>query len=256
MKTSQTAPDLLEQRTQWTSPVAFVPTMGALHQGHVSLFEKARETVGENGTVVASIFVNPLQFDRPEDLKNYPQTLAADLEDCRAHGVDHVFHPNAADFYAKDHSIQVLEKKLATRLCGASRPGHFDGVCTVVLKLFNLVRPDCAVFGKKDYQQLAIIRRLIRDLSLEVKIIAADTFREKDGLAMSSRNRNLTAEHRADAPRLRKALLAAQNLAVTVNVIPNATSRPLAINCKELRRASGSTILSFFRAILCNRSPR
>lgn len=189
--------------------------MGALHPGHASLFQKARETVGEKGTVVASIFVNPLQFDRPEDLQNYPQTLATDLEECRQQGVDHVFHPTAADFYAKNHSIQVLEKKLATHLCGASRPGHFDGVCTVVLKLFNLVQPNFAVFGKKDYQQLAIIRRMIRDLSLDIEIVAADTFREEDGLAMSSRNRNLTLEHRADAPRLRKALLAAHNLAVT-----------------------------------------
>ena len=215
MKTSPTASDLLEQRESWPHPVAFVPTMGALHEGHVSLFQKAREAVGKQGTVVTSIFVNPLQFDRAEDLQNYPQTLVADLDDCRAHGVDHVFHPSAADFYAQDHSIQVLEKKLATHLCGASRPGHFDGVCTVVLKLFNLVKPDFAVFGKKDYQQLAIIRRMIRDLSLDVEIVAAETYREKDGLAMSSRNRNLTAGHRADAARLRKALLAAQNLAVT-----------------------------------------
>ena len=200
MKTSQTAVELANHRANWSGKIAFVPTMGALHPGHVSLFQKARETVGESGTVVASIFVNPLQFDRPEDLQNYPQTLDADLDDCRAHGVDHVFHPTAADFYAKDHSIQVLEKKLATHLCGASRPGHFDGVCTVVLKLFNLVKPDFAVFGKKDYQQLAIIRRMIRDLSLDVEIIAADTFREEDGLAMSSRNRNLTPEQRADAP--------------------------------------------------------
>lgn len=189
--------------------------MGALHEGHLSLFRRAREAVGVSGTVVASIFVNPLQFDRPGDLKNYPRTLDDDLAFCRQEGVDHVFHPNAAEFYAPDHSIQVLEKSLAQHLCGATRPGHFDGVCTVVLKLFNLVAPDFAVFGKKDYQQLAIIRRMVRDLSLRVEIIAAETFREQDGLAMSSRNRNLTADDRADAPRLRKALLAAQNLAVT-----------------------------------------
>ncbi|WP_411845213.1 pantoate--beta-alanine ligase [Roseibacillus persicicus] len=215
MKTSTNASELLSFQSEWSSPVAFVPTMGALHEGHLSLFRRAREAVGVSGTVVASIFVNPLQFDRPGDLKNYPRTLDDDLAFCRQEGVDHVFHPNAAEFYAPDHSIQVLEKSLAQHLCGATRPGHFDGVCTVVLKLFNLVAPDFAVFGKKDYQQLAIIRRMVRDLSLRVEIIAAETFREQDGLAMSSRNRNLTADDRADAPRLRKALLAAQNLAVT-----------------------------------------
>ncbi|GHC58287.1 pantoate--beta-alanine ligase [Roseibacillus persicicus] len=215
MKTSTNASELLSFQSEWSSPVAFVPTMGALHEGHLSLFRRARESVGDSGTVVASIFVNPLQFDRPGDLKNYPRTLDDDLAFCRQEGVDHVFHPNAAEFYAPDHSIQVLEKSLAQHLCGATRPGHFDGVCTVVLKLFNLVAPDFAVFGKKDYQQLAIIRRMVRDLSLRVEIIAAETFREQDGLAMSSRNRNLTADDRADAPRLRKALLAAQNLAVT-----------------------------------------
>jgi pantoate--beta-alanine ligase len=129
--------------------------------------------------------------------------------------VDHLFHPGRGEFYAPNHSIHVTEQSLARHLCGATRPGHFDGVCTVVLKLLNLVAPDYAFFGKKDYQQLAIIRRLVRDLSIPVTISACETLREEDGLAMSSRNRNLNCEQRGDAPRLRKALLAAESLAPT-----------------------------------------
>ena len=189
--------------------------MGALHVGHLSLIRLAREKVGPTGTVVVSIFVNPLQFDRKGDLTNYPRTLDEDLRLCEQEGVDYVFRPSTAEFYQPDHSIQVREESLAQTLCGASRPGHFDGVCTVVLKLFNHVQPDYAVFGKKDYQQLAIIRRLVRDLAIPVTILAGETYREEDGLALSSRNRNLTAEQRADAPRLRRALLAAQSLAIT-----------------------------------------
>ena len=215
MRTSQSISELLESQQHWTQPVALVPTMGALHEGHLSLFRKAREAVGPRGTVVASIFVNPLQFDRPEDLTSYPRTLDADLAFCQQEGVDHLFHPSAADFYSQDHSLIVLEQSLAAHLCGATRPGHFDGVCTVVLKLFNVTNPDYAIFGKKDYQQLAIIKRMVRDLSVRIQLIGAETFRAEDGLAMSSRNVNLTAENRADAPRIRKALLAAQSLAVT-----------------------------------------
>lgn len=220
--------------------------MGALHEGHLSLFRRAREAVGDSGTVVASIFVNPLQFDRPGDLKGYPRTPDEDLAFCQQEGVDHVFHPNVEDFYAPDHSIQVLEKKLAQHLCGATRPGHFDGVCTVVLKLFNLVQPDYAVFGKKDYQQLAIIRRLVRDLSLRVEIVAAETFRERDGLAMSSRNLNLTAEDRADAPRLRKALIAAENLAVTGERSPD---KYLATARHQLKGAPDSFQLDYLELV-------
>ncbi|MDP0490725.1 MAG: pantoate--beta-alanine ligase [Verrucomicrobiota bacterium JB023] len=199
-------------RTHWTRPLAFVPTMGALHQGHLDLIDLARQTAGHEGTVVVSIFVNPLQFDRKEDLASYPQTLDHDLELCRSKGVNFVYHPLAEDFYAPDHSIHVHEKSLSRHLCGASRPGHFDGVCTVVLKLLNTVRPDYAIFGKKDYQQLAIIKRLVRDLSLHVQIVGAETTREDDGLALSSRNRNLTEAQRADAPRIRRSLLAARQL--------------------------------------------
>lgn len=246
MKTTTTNADLVKARTSWAKPIAFVPTMGALHEGHLSLFRQAREEVGARGTVVASVFVNPLQFDRASDLADYPRTLEEDLTLCEREGVDHVFHPQATDFYSDDHSIQVLEKQLTRHLCGASRPGHFDGVCTVVLKLLNLVQADLAVFGKKDYQQLAIIRRLVRDLSLSVRIVGAETFREGDGLAMSSRNRNLTPAARADAPRLRKALLAAQNLAVTGERDP---ATYLATASHQLRAAPGSFRLDYLQLV-------
>lgn len=246
MRTTQTIPQLREDRRHWTSPVVLVPTMGALHEGHLSLFRKAREVAGGSGTVVASIFVNPLQFDRKSDLSSYPRTLEADLDCCREEGVDHVFTPSAADFYHPDHSILVLEKSLSNHLCGQSRPGHFDGVCTVVLKLFNAIQPEIAVFGKKDYQQLAIIRRMTRDLSLEIEIIGAETFREKDGLAMSSRNVNLTAQDRADSPRLRKALLAAQSLAVTGERDPQ---KYLASARHQLRSAPESFRLDYLELV-------
>lgn len=221
MKLSSTIPALQTARRSWTRPVAFVPTMGALHGGHLALIRQARESVGIDGTVVTSIFVNPLQFDRQADLAAYPEPLDEDLAKCEAAGVDHLFHPTSEAFYAADHSIAVTEQSLAKHLCGRSRPGHFDGVCTVVLKLLNLVAPQFAVFGKKDYQQLAIIRRLVRDLAVPVEVLAGETFREPDGLAMSSRNRNLSNPHRQDASRLRRALLAAQSLAVTGERDPN-----------------------------------
>ena len=211
-------PTLQELRTSLADcprPIALVPTMGALHEGHLSLFQQARARVGSGGTVVVSIFVNPLQFDRKSDLESYPRTLESDLDLCEKEGVDVVFHPNAAEFYSPNHSILVLEKSLSHTLCGSSRPGHFDGVCTVVLKLLNAVQPQVAIFGKKDYQQLAIIRRMTRDLTLDLEVLGSETFRETDGLAMSSRNVNLSSTDRADAPRLRKALLAAQSLART-----------------------------------------
>lgn len=196
-------------------PLTFVPTMGALHEGHRQLLRAAREKAGPKGTVVASIFINPIQFDRPEDLKNYPQPLDQDLFHCAQEGVDHVFLPQAESFYCSDRSITVTENLLTRHLCGSTRPGHFDGVLTVVLKLLNIVQPDCAVFGQKDYQQLAVIRRMVRDLNLSVSIVAYPTVREKDGLALSSRNRRLTPEQRADAPRIHRALLAARDLRVT-----------------------------------------
>ena len=190
-------------------PIILVPTMGALHPGHAALISLAREKAGPTGTVIVSIFINPIQFDRPEDLQNYPRTLEADLAVCNDHGADGVFLPEAHEMYAPDRSITILEGCLSRTLCGASRPGHFDGVCTVVMKLFALTQCHFAVFGEKDFQQLAIIRRMIRDLDLAVEIIPHPTLREPDGLAMSSRNARLTPEHRADAPRIHEALTTA-----------------------------------------------
>lgn len=193
--------------------VVLVPTMGALHAGHVALIRRAREVGGEEGLVVVSVFVNPIQFDRPGDLRMYPRPLEADLSACEEQGADGVFLPSDEEMYAGDRSVVVLEGSLSKGLCGATRPGHFDGVCTVVLKLFLLTRCMVAVFGEKDFQQLAIIRRMIRDLDVEVEIVACPTVREDDGLAMSSRNVRLNLEQRADAPRIRKALLEASSLA-------------------------------------------
>lgn len=190
--------------------VVFVPTMGALHEGHAALVREARRLAGPEGRVAVSIFVNPLQFGPNEDFSRYPRTLEADLAICAAAGADLVFSPPVDEVYSADRSIQVSESRLSRVLCGASRPGHFDGVCTVVAKLFNLVQPDDAVFGKKDYQQLAILRRLVRDLDFPVQLHGLDTVREPDGLALSSRNRYLSAEERAQAPALQAALQAAR----------------------------------------------
>lgn len=191
--------------------VVFVPTMGALHEGHATLVREARQYAGTAARVAASIFVNPLQFGPNEDFDRYPRTLESDLAMCQEAGADVVFAPAVKEVYHTDRSIQIRESSLSQVLCGASRPGHFDGVCTVVAKLFNLVQPDEAVFGKKDYQQLAIIRRLVRDLDFPVQIHGVETVRESDGLAMSSRNRYLSAAERAQAPALRAALLRARD---------------------------------------------
>jgi len=206
----------IRQLRAWTSVnrgtrCVFVPTMGALHEGHAALVRTAREIAGPGGNVLVSIFVNPLQFGPNEDFAKYPRTLIEDLSICRDNGADAIFVPKAEDLYPTDRSIQLTETSLSRRLCGASRPGHFDGVCTVVAKLFNLVQPDDAVFGKKDYQQLAIIRRLVRDLDFNLVVHGVETIREPDGLAMSSRNRYLTPEERAQAPTLRRALLQARD---------------------------------------------
>ncbi len=188
-----------------------VPTMGALHDGHAALIRAAREIAGQSGNVAVSIFVNPLQFGPGEDLAKYPRTLIEDLSLCRDNGADMIFAPKAEDLYLADRSIALRETSLSQMLCGSSRPGHFDGVCTIVAKLFNLVQCGDAVFGKKDYQQFALIRRLVRDLDFNVVLHAIDTVREADGLAMSSRNRYLSPEERTQAPALRTALLAARD---------------------------------------------
>jgi pantoate--beta-alanine ligase len=183
--------------------LGFVPTMGALHAGHASLIERARR---ECGTVVVSIFVNPLQFDRPEDLERYPRSLDADLALCDQHGVDLVFAPPVAEMYPRPMEMTIEVGKLADHLCGRYRPGHFQGVASVVLKLFGIVQPDLAYFGEKDAQQLAVVRRMVTDFNVPVRIVAVPTVRESDGLAFSSRNLRLNADDRQLAPNLYRAL--------------------------------------------------
>ncbi len=185
--------------------------MGALHAGHAALVARARRLAGPSGLVVVSIFVNPTQFGPKEDLARYPRTLSADRTLCTRSGADVIFHPSPEEMYPGDFSTWVNEETVSVALCGASRPGHFRGVTTVVLKLFTIVQPSIAVFGLKDFQQCMVIRRMVRDLNLPVRIVAVDTIREPDGLALSSRNRYLSTAERAEAPVLRKALLAARS---------------------------------------------
>ena len=200
--------------------VAFVPTMGALHAGHLALMERARAEVGPDGVLVVSVFVNPLQFGPDEDLDRYPRTLAEDLDACAAAGADVVFTPAVDEVYPHGvphdpahPQVTVDPGPLADVLEGASRPGHFRGVLTVVAKLFGLVRPDVAVFGQKDFQQLALITRMVEDLCLGIEVIGAETVREPDGLALSSRNRYLDPEQRIEAAGLSRTLFAARDAA-------------------------------------------
>lgn len=183
-----------------------VPTMGALHRGHGELIRIARDAAGKTGEVAVSIFVNPLQFAPGGDYEKYPRPEAEDDEFCRKAGVDLLFRPTAVEMYPTDFSVSVEENSLANTLEGKSRPGHFRGVCTVVAKLFHIVAPNAAVFGEKDFQQLAIIRRMVRDLNFSIEIIAAPTVREPDGLACSSRNAYLNHAERQEAPVLQRAL--------------------------------------------------
>lgn len=187
--------------------VGLVPTMGYLHEGHLSLVRRAR---AENDLVVMSIFVNPTQFAAGEDLDRYPRDLACDLRLAREEGVDVVFHPEPREMYDPEHCTWVDVEGLTEHLCGASRPGHFRGVATVVTKLFGLCRPERAYFGQKDAQQALLIRRMASDLDLGVDVVVCPIVREPDGLAMSSRNVYLTAEERAQAPTLYRALREAE----------------------------------------------
>ena len=188
-----------------------VPTMGALHTAHGELIRVAREAAGKDGEVAVSIFVNPLQFEQGSDYERYPRPEKADEEFCRSAGVDLLFRPPVEQVYPNDRSTFVEETSLSSTLEGKSRPGHFRGVCTVVAKLFNILAPDAAVFGEKDFQQLAIIRRMVDDLNFNIDIIAVPTVREDDGLACSSRNQYLNSDERKQAPVLYKALQAAAN---------------------------------------------
>lgn len=194
--------------------MVLVPTMGALHRGHGELIRIARDAAGQEGEVAVSIFVNPLQFAPGGDYEKYPRPEEVDDEFCRKAGVDILFRPSVEEMYPADFSVSVEENSLANPLEGESRPGHFQGVCTVVAKLFHILAPNAAVFGEKDFQQLAIIRRMVRDLNFAIEIIGAPTVRETDGLACSSRNEYLNVDERQQAPVLRAALLEAQRLAL------------------------------------------
>jgi len=185
--------------------------MGALHKAHGELIRVARDAAGEDGEVAVSIFVNPLQFEPGSDYQRYPRPQKADEEFCRDAAVDLLFRPSAEEIYATDRSTFVEETSLSSTLEGKSRPGHFRGVCTVVAKLFNILAPDAAVFGEKDFQQLAVVRRMVRDLNFKIDIIAVPTVRDEDGLACSSRNQYLNSDERKQATVLNKALLAAKN---------------------------------------------
>jgi pantoate--beta-alanine ligase len=188
--------------------IGLVPTLGNLHAGHLSLITAARDACR---FVVVSVFVNPTQFGPDEDFADYPRTLETDAEACRQAGVDLLFAPSAAEMYPEGFQTYVEVEQLGEPMCGASRPGHFRGVCTVVAKLLNIVRPDAAFFGQKDAQQAAIVRRMARDLDLGVEIVVCPIVRDADGLALSSRNRYLSAAQRVEALKLSRALFAARD---------------------------------------------
>ena len=206
MKVAKTIAVLRAWRKSTSNRVVLVPTMGALHAGHAALIRSARKLAGLRGSVVVSIFVNPIQFGPKEDFSAYPRPFRKDVATCRSAGADVVFAPSVEELYAPEASIMVDESRLSHALCGRSRPGHFRGVCTVVAKLLLIVQPTHAVFGEKDWQQLAILRRMVRDLNFPVKVIGHPTIREPDGLATSSRNAYLTADERSIAPLIYTAL--------------------------------------------------
>lgn len=190
--------------------IGFVPTMGALHKGHIELIKKARK---ENDIVVVSIFVNPIQFGPKEDYKKYPRPIKEDLKICKNENVEFVFYPEVEEMYPESRILTFVEvDKLQDILCGKFRPGHFRGVCTVVSKLFNIIKPHKAYFGEKDYQQLKIIQQMVRDLNFDVEIIPVNTVREEDGLAFSSRNAYLSKKQRQVANKLYEYMLYCKNL--------------------------------------------
>lgn len=193
----------LDERLADAGVISFVPTMGNLHEGHLDLVRLAR---AHGKTVVASIFVNPLQFGPNEDFQKYPRTLSEDCAKLEAVGCDVVFAPTVNELYPTPQQTEILPPPVADELCGAFRPGHFRGVATVVAKLFNIVQPAVAVFGKKDYQQLFVIRTMVQELNFPIRIVGAETVRAEDGLALSSRNGYLSEAERAEAPRLYRTL--------------------------------------------------
>lgn len=218
MKIVESISSMQQQALKWKRQgvrIGFVPTMGYLHAGHLSLVEQARKRVGKKGRVVVSIYVNPTQFGPKEDFTRYPRDLARDLRLCRSAGADVVFTPADSEMYPGKaegcYSTYVIEERLSTTMEGASRPTHFRGVTTIVAKLFNIVLPDVAVFGAKDFQQAAIIRRMTSDLNFPIEIIVAPTLRESDGLAMSSRNKYLEGGLRTQAVVLSRAIQKARS---------------------------------------------
>jgi pantoate--beta-alanine ligase len=227
VKTVAAMQRLARQWQRTATPVAFVPTMGYLHRGHLSLITKARSCVGRKGRVVVSIFVNPTQFGANEDLTKYPRDLPRDKKLCAGAGADVVFIPTTREIYPAGFSTWVTEKTLARGMEGASRPAHFRGVTTVVAKLFQIVRPGVAIFGAKDFQQSAIIRRMAHDLNFPVKIIVAPTMREADGLALSSRNKYLSPAQRPQASVLWRAMQKARREAAKKRVSASALKQEL-----------------------------
>ena len=229
----ETIPLLRQQIRRWRQEgkrIALVPTMGNLHDGHMKLVDDAKSRAD---VVVTTIFVNPMQFDRPDDLTRYPRTLQEDCEKLNRRKVDLVFAPAPADIYPQglDSQTFVEVPGLSTMLEGASRPGHFRGVSTIVSKLFNMVQPDIACFGEKDFQQVAVIRKMVADMGYDIEIIGVPTVRAKDGLALSSRNGYLTAEQRKIAPGLHKVM---QSLADKLRSGERDTEEMLAIAATEL----------------------
>lgn len=208
--------ELAARRADGLGPVGFVPTMGYLHDGHGSLMEQARK---QSGTVVLSIFVNPIQFGPGEDFETYPRDEERDLAFAEARGVDIAFLPDVLQMYPSPTKTKVAVSELTTLLCGASRPGHFDGVTTVVNKLFNIVKPDYAFFGMKDAQQVAVIQQMVQDLNMDVTIVPCPIVREEDGLAMSSRNVYLKPEERAEALVLSRSLRSAVQLLESTSLV-------------------------------------
>lgn len=219
MRIVKTVAAMQRLTNQWQAErtrIGFVPTLGYLHAGHISLVKRARQIVGPHGVVVVSIYVNPTQFGPHEDLSRYPRDFARDKKLCRDAGVDIIFAPDNEEMYpqngAGEYSTYVIEEKLSRHMEGASRPTHFRGVTTIVAKLFNIVQPEVAIFGAKDFQQAAIVQRMVRDLNFPLKIVVAPTHREPDGLAMSSRNKYLSPIQREQATVLSETLALAKKL--------------------------------------------
>ncbi|MFH1849625.1 MAG: pantoate--beta-alanine ligase [archaeon] len=210
------------RRLRQNGTMGYVPTMGCLHEGHLSLVRRARQ---ENDAVAVSIYVNPTQFSAGEDLSSYPRELERDLRLCEKEGVDILFYPDDAEMYPEGFCTHTTVSGLDRIMCGKSRPTHFQGVCTVVCKLFNIVQPDSAYFGQKDYQQAVIIKRMAKDLNMGIKIMVCPVVRETDGLAMSSRNSYLSGEERAKAPEIYAALREARDSILNKGSVAGAINR-------------------------------